>query len=153
MRPSVALLDESLGARLNAFLRPLPPSWQRWIVTPSSSDIGAHAVPRLSATTKSQSCICQEEACIRDAVLAAVPDRAFIAAVIVQPALACLCLCADAVFVPSNLVAWCRTHGIPTTHARTLPELALLWERFLRAAQWRTRYQAHRYRHHCLEIE
>lgn len=153
MRTHVALLDESLGAELDAFLGPLPPSWQRWIVALSSSVTDNQAVPRLYASTKSQSCTCQEVGCIRDAVLAAVPDRAFIAAVIVHPALACVCLCADAVFVPSSLVAWCRTHGIPTTHARTIAELGLLWERFLRAAELRTRYQAHRYRHHCLEVE
>lgn len=151
MRPQIAILDEALGPTLERFRNLLPAHWHHWIVTTSIN--GPRSCFIRTPRTKSQSCICNGPGCIRDVVLAELPDRAIVAVVIVQAEILCLSLCADAVFVPNSLVGWCRAHGIPSTHARSISELALLWERFVRTSPLRTRYQAHRYRHHCMEIE
>lgn len=154
MRPRIALLDGALGDSLLARCRSaMSPEWSIALLP---EDTGADYPQYLSLIiphSKSQTCNCPTYCCIRDAVVAHLPDRALVVSVLVRPSLLCVAECSDMVFVPDVLAQQWKTKSIPLIHA---PTNELVCKRFcatVMRGMITTRHRAQLYRRHLAEVE
>ncbi|GIV53630.1 MAG: hypothetical protein KatS3mg039_0148 [Candidatus Kapaibacterium sp.] len=152
-RPRVALFDAALGSAIPPLAAAVPPPWYWAVVALSpgewTSSEGTLIIPR----TKSQSCPCAHEGCIRDAVVAWLPERAIVVAVLIRPALQCLAYCSDVVVAPTTLAAWCRAESIPIRTVARTEYLLPLFTKLVSSDTVGSRHRAQLYRNYLAEVE
>lgn len=153
MRPRVALFDDTLGDHLELFILALPSHWMYAVVSNNRCIANAPAQQTILPKSRSQSCQCAVGACIRDTIVAWLPDRALVIAVLQQPSLRCIAECADVIFATGEVARWCYQRNIPVHHALSVEQLYQLFTRALQRHALTTRHQAQIYRKHLLEIE
>ncbi len=153
MRPRIVLFDAALDAAVPSLVDQIPAQWQWSTVALSQDEYPNAGKSRIVAGTKSQSCQCSHAFCVRDAVVAWLPERAIVAAVIVRPALRCLAWCCDVVFAPKELAAWCHSQGIPVRTAATVEHVLRLFASLVKVGAIASRHQAQLYRNYLAEVE
>lgn len=153
MRTRVALLDGALSNHLESFISLLPTQWLYAVIRSDGCIDIARGWKTFVPPSRSQSCECTSGICIRDAIIAWLPDRALVVAVLQQPSLQCIAESADVVFATGEVARWCYQRNIAVRHASSVEELYQLFASVLQRNAISTRHQAQIYRNLLLEIE
>lgn len=155
MRSYALVVDATASEVVTAAVQLSPTNWLRYCIPTHScqhqmfDQLGYRV---LEPTTHSQSCECNRP-CVRDELVAQIPDRCVVVAVLMRDELCCIARCTDTVITTSSLAHWCHKHGIPTKHAPHPSQLTALLAAYFRAGTYTMRHQAQLYRKQLVEVE
>lgn len=148
----VLLIDATAQAVLD-LCPPLPPQWSVVVAASAAQPLQLdQKLPAVRVPT-GVTADCSGWECACDRLIAQLPERAVVVAVLLQEELRCLALLADILIASRAVAQWCRVHGIPATVAESVDHARTHLLRYVHGRSYRRRYQAQLYRKHRVETE